>query len=173
MSEELKRVAFSMDENKLAQLKVQTRQKRLERERQDDLRQQEEQRRISALREVFSKWVLPGEKGVPLAQVGEAAEISFFTSLCDALVVGPSGAASREVVAGGDARTCNGQHLERFVNHTIHSYSGIWCLFYFFFQSTNTLYWYFILSTMYVVAWTHNHFVYLYACRLVLGAASS
>ena len=72
VAEELKRLAFSMDENRLAQLKAHSRQRRAEREKQGALRAQEEERRTLALRAVFSRWTLPGEADLPLLQVSGA-----------------------------------------------------------------------------------------------------
>lgn len=66
---ELKRLAFSIDENRLAQMKAHSRQRRVEREKQSALKAEEEERRTLTLGAAFSQWTLPVEVELPLLQV--------------------------------------------------------------------------------------------------------
>ena len=70
VTEKLKRMAFSVDENKLAGLKLRMRQRREGRERKEEVQAQEEGRREGVLREVFARWSADGREEVPLGQVG-------------------------------------------------------------------------------------------------------
>ena len=72
VAEELKKLAFSMDENRLARLKALSHQRRAERERRGSLRAQEEEQRALSLGAVFSRWTLPGEAELPLVLVSGA-----------------------------------------------------------------------------------------------------
>lgn len=56
VSEELKKIALSVDENELEGLKQRMRQRREERERREAVRAQEEHHRVDVLKEVFAKW---------------------------------------------------------------------------------------------------------------------
>ena len=69
VTEKLKRMAFSVDENKLAGLKLRMRQRREERERKEEVQTQEEGRREGVLREVFARWSAEGREEVSLGQV--------------------------------------------------------------------------------------------------------
>lgn len=70
VTEKLKRMAVSVDENKLAGLKAHMRQRREERERREAVQTQEEGRRESVLKEVFTRWSPEGKEEVCLRQVG-------------------------------------------------------------------------------------------------------
>ena len=84
VSEELKRMVFSMDDNHLAKLKVGVQQRRVEREKREAARMQENERQACILKEVFSKWTLPGAESVPLGQVNVVAywKIVFILICC-------------------------------------------------------------------------------------------
>lgn len=69
VSEELKKIALSVDKNELEGLKQRMRQRREERERREAVRGQEERHRADVLKEVFAKW---SSEKLSLKQVGGA-----------------------------------------------------------------------------------------------------
>ncbi len=69
VSTELKRMAYAVEGNKLAELKVKTRIRRVIREKQEAYQREEEERKATLLKTVYSKWLAPGEDSLPMTDV--------------------------------------------------------------------------------------------------------
>ena len=69
VSEQLKKMAYAIDENKLAKLREQTKLRREERERYEALKAAEEKRRHSLIKEAFLQWMLQSEEEISVGEV--------------------------------------------------------------------------------------------------------
>lgn len=69
VSEELKKMAYAIDENKLAGLRSQTKLRREERERHEAMKIAEEKRRRGLIREAFLQWMLKSEDEISVGEV--------------------------------------------------------------------------------------------------------
>ena len=76
VAEDVKKVSYSIEENKLAELKSRTKHRRTERERVEAIRAAEEKRREELLTSAFSEWLLSTERSVPLSDVSFTYELS-------------------------------------------------------------------------------------------------
>ena len=69
VSEQLKKMASAIDENKLAELREQTKQRREERDRCELMKDAEEMRRRGLIKEAFLQWMLKSEEEVSIGEV--------------------------------------------------------------------------------------------------------
>lgn len=69
VSEQLKKMAYAIDENKLAELRVQTKLRREERDRHEAMKVAEEKRRRGLIKEVFLQWMLQSEEEISIGEV--------------------------------------------------------------------------------------------------------
>ena len=76
VSEELKKMAYSIDDNKLAQIKSDVKKRRMERESQESAKALEVGRREGLLKAVYNKWILPSEEGLVLSNVSVCVTVT-------------------------------------------------------------------------------------------------
>lgn len=69
VSEELKRMAYAIDENRLAELKSKTRLRREERDRDEMMKVAEEKRRRGLIKDAYLQWMLKSEDGLSIGEV--------------------------------------------------------------------------------------------------------
>ena len=69
ISEELKKVAYSVDNSQLSQLKSEISSRRMEREKAESAHALEAKRREELLKDACSKWILSGKDGLVTAEV--------------------------------------------------------------------------------------------------------
>ena len=69
VSEELKKMAYAIDENKLAELKAKTRQRRKERDRDEAAKMAEKKRRHGLIRDAYLQWMIKSEDGISIGEV--------------------------------------------------------------------------------------------------------
>ena len=70
VSEELKKMAYAIDENKLAELKSRTKVRREERDRHETMKVAEEKRRHGLIKEAYLQWMLKSEEeGISIGEV--------------------------------------------------------------------------------------------------------
>lgn len=81
VSEELKKMAYSIDDNKLAQIKSDVKKRRMERESQESAKALEVGRREGLLKDVCNKWILPNEEGLVQADVSGCVDVNIIIML--------------------------------------------------------------------------------------------
>ncbi len=69
VSEQLKKLVHAIDENKLAELREQTKLRREERDRHEAMKAAEEERRRGLIKEAFLQWMLQSEEEVSVGEV--------------------------------------------------------------------------------------------------------
>lgn len=69
VSEELKKMAYAIDENRLAELRSSTKLRREERDRHEAMKVDEEKRRRGLIKDVYLQWMLRSEEGIFVAEV--------------------------------------------------------------------------------------------------------
>ena len=69
VSEELKKVAYAIDENRLAELRSSTKLRREERDRHEAMKVAEEKRRRGLIKDAYLQWMLQSEEGISVAEV--------------------------------------------------------------------------------------------------------
>lgn len=69
VSEQLKKIVHAIDENKLAELREQTKLRREERDRHEAMKATEEKRRRGLIKEAFLQWMLQSEEEVSVGEV--------------------------------------------------------------------------------------------------------
>ena len=77
VSERLKKMAYAIDENKLAELKSQTRQRREERDRDEAAKTAEKKRRHGLVRDAYLQWMVKSEDGI---SIGEVCTMHMYTA---------------------------------------------------------------------------------------------
>ena len=69
VSEQLKKMAHAIDQNKLAELREQTKLRREERDGHEAMKDAEEKRRRGLIKEAFLQWMLQAEEEISIEEV--------------------------------------------------------------------------------------------------------